>query len=70
MRLKNEYLRHREDIVKYDLTNSIIPALQTHMIICLRIPQDHRETLYKTCLSPNSINSIYIESCIHISDWT
>lgn len=70
MRLKNEYLRHKEDIDKFDLSNSIIPALQTHMIICLRIPHDHRETLYKSCLSPHSIHTIYNESCINISDWT
>ena len=40
------------------------------MIMSLRVPQDYKEGLYRSCLSPLSIHETFHESCANIADWT
>jgi len=70
MRAKSQYQMKMEDIVNYDLRNSITPAIQSHIMMNLNIAYEQREMLYKTVLCPQTVTMVFFESCSTIQDWT
>lgn len=51
MRCKSEYQQRKSDIIRYDLRNSITPAIQNHIMISLRTTLEQRDMLYQSALS-------------------
>ena len=38
LQIKSETESRQQDIVKYDLHNSVVPAIQNHLMITMKVP--------------------------------
>lgn len=70
LRCKSEYQQRKADITKYDLRNSITPAIQNHIMINLRTSLEQRDMLYQSALSSQNVTSVYFDACRTVQDWT
>jgi hypothetical protein len=57
MKSKTDMLLQREEALKFELRNSIIPALQGHILNNLQVPFFERQDLYKTTLNSSAVFS-------------
>lgn len=58
------------NVHKYNLDNSIVPAIQEHIMINMTIPPSKREDLRNTALSYKNVLETFKNSCRHVQDWT
>ena len=70
MALKNEYEEIQSDIRKFDLRNSITPAIQNQVMMTMKVPYQYRDVLYAKELHPRNVQHVFQESCNHVPDWT
>ena len=59
MKAKSRHQKALEDWTKYSLKNSIIPAIQGHIMILIEVPNQFKEDILSTALSPRTILSTY-----------
>jgi len=54
---------------RYFLKNSIIPAIQGHILIILNVPQQDKDMLLETVLGCENVNSSYQAACKYVQNW-
>lgn len=69
LKAKNRHQRALEDWTKYSLKNSIIPAIQGHVMILIEVPNHFKEDVLMTALSPRSVHKNYYKSCDKVANW-
>ena len=71
---RNEQIKLEDHLHSYDLSNSIIPAIQGHILVQLManmfIKVSDRQLLYQTVLSCNRVKRTYTKACNHVDNWT
>ena len=69
LKAKSRHQRAVEDWTKYSLKNSIIPAIQGHIMILIELPLHFKEDILMTALSPRSVHNNYYKSCDKVANW-
>lgn len=59
MKAKNKHLQAVEDQTKFSLRNSIIPAIQGHILILMDMPIHYKDKIMATALSSRNVLYTY-----------
>jgi hypothetical protein len=70
MNLKSAREVYLSNVHQYNLNNSMVPAIQEHIMINMNIPASKREDLCNTALSYKNIFNTFKNACRHVQDWT
>ena len=70
MNLKSAREVYLSNVHQYNLNNSMVPAIQEHIMISMNIPASKREDLCNTALSYKNIFNTFKNACRHVQDWT
>ena len=70
MNLKSAREGYLTNVHKYNLNNSIVPAIQEHIMINMNIHPQKREDLCRTALSYKNVQDNFRNACRSVQDWT
>lgn len=69
LKIKNKYLGSIHDQYRYQLKNSIVPAIQGHILILMDVPARYKEKVMSTALSTRNVMNHYQNSCSSVQNW-
>ena len=69
MKAKHRQVSYFDDLYKFSLRNSIIPAIQGHILILMDVPSRYKDKLMSTALSSRNVLTEYHKSCRTVQNW-